>query len=151
MTPKQRSGLRLTEDAFLLVNDRGTPFSSWNCTTLFKRLKDFCQLKVPAGRKFTPYSIRVGATSMAHCQEIDGIKMMRYVLWHVSSKSSPTMHAHYVQLTLPQIATVANEMLHGVIRPGGERVNNWQQEMEVFDVNATSIAASIYINPKKSD
>ena len=143
----QLKGLALNPDNLLLVNKRGTNFGRSHADKLFKRLLKFCRID-KAKANVSLYSIRVGATSMGHHQDIDALKLMRFVKWLVSAKNAPMMHALYVQYTWPQLATVPFEVIHGTLRYGGTPISYLADEPEFFDITKDSVNAAVYIKPR---
>ena len=144
LTQKQIDGLALGPDNFLLVNSNGTVYGRSNADRILKELISFigCDKSV---YNLTVYSLRVGVTSAAHHQDIDALKIMRFVQWVCNPDSDPSMHARYVKFTLQQLATVPFEVLHGTLRHGPYPVNMLLDgEPEFFDVTAKSVKAAIY-------
>ena len=115
LNAKKRRNFRLDDDSFVLVNSRGTVYGRGQADRLFQKLCHFCGLD-ETGEYYTVYSIRIGVTSTAHLQDIEGLKAMRYVQWVVSAAAMPMMHSHDVKYTTPQLATVPWEVIHIVAR-----------------------------------
>ena len=91
LTKRQVKGLALCPDNFLLVNSNGTVYGRSHADKVMKKLI-FAIGCDKSKYNLTLNSIRVGVTSLAHHQDIDALKIMRYVRWVLSQAAEPTMH-----------------------------------------------------------
>lgn len=137
----QQKNLGHGPDDFVFVNARGTILKYRFISALIKDVVIFNKIDT-SKLKITPHSLRVGATSLAHHQRIDPLKVMRYVEWMPSQ--SPTMHAHYVRYTEEQLSLIPYEMLHGSLQFGEPTQNFIRSEPVTFELRAEVIRATLY-------
>lgn len=128
-------------DDFVFVNSRGTILGYNYLYTLIKKVVAFNKIDT-SKHKITPHSLRIGATSLAHHQCIDPLKIMRYVEWKPSA--CPTMHAHYVRYSERQLSVVPYEMLHGSLQFGEPTRNFIRSLPEVFEMRNEVIREALY-------
>ena len=140
-TEKQSKNLGTKPENFVFVNARGTILGYSFIYKLTQDLVAFNKIDTTNG-KITPHSLRIGATSLAHHQHIDPLKMMRYVEWRPGT--CPTMHAHYVRYTEQQLAVVPYEMLHGTLQFGEPTRNFIRTDPERFELRNEVIRAALY-------
>ncbi len=63
----------------------------------------------------TSYSLRIGATSLCNQQEIDILKLLKYVAWSINSLHH--VANRYVLFEPLDLSIIPFEMLHGRNRP----------------------------------
>lgn len=142
----QTKNLSVGPKDFIFVNARGTICKYRFISDLIKQLAAFNKIDT-SQFPLTPHSLRIGATSLAHHQGIDPLKIMRYVEWKPSA--SPTMHAHYVRYTIEQLALVPFEMLHGTLQFGEPTQNCIQHTPVTFELRAEVIRSELYEGKNK--
>ena len=138
---RQTKHLGTREEDYVFVNANGTICGYDFIRRLIKDIRSFCNLESNSP-KITPYSLRIGGTSLAHHQGIDPLRIMRYVEWKPAK--CPTMHSRYVQYTEKQLSTVPFEILHGTLQFGGVPVNYINTEPETFILRDEVIKAALY-------
>jgi hypothetical protein len=141
LNDKQTKNLGVRGDDFVFVNSNGTICGYDFVRRLIADIRTFCNLDAKSP-KITPYSLRIGGTSLAHHQGIDPLRIMRYVEWKPSK--CPTMHARYVQYTEKELSTIPYEILHGTLQFGGIPVNYIDTEPETFILRDEVIKAALY-------
>ena len=105
---------------YVFVNSRGTRMGYSQISNIVRDIDKVCSVST-AKLPLTSYSIRIGATSLAHHQDVDPLKVMRFVEWQ---PGNVTMHAYYINYDEFQLATIPFEMLHGAnhLPPDSKRV-----------------------------
>ena len=142
LSAKAAENLDIGDDNFLFVNSRGTILGYSFLYRLTRKVAAFNGL-LNDELKMSPYSIRIGATSLAHHQNIDALKMMRWVEWQPGT-ACPTMHAHYVRYTVQQLSLVPFELLHGTLQFGEPTRNYIRSDPEVFELRNEVIRVAVY-------
>ncbi len=82
------------------------------CDTLILGVKKVLGLK----EELSGYSTRLGAVSLCRKQEIDILKVIRYVVWSVNSL--PHISTRYMKFTIDDLKILPFEMIHGKNVPG---------------------------------
>ena len=126
---------------FVFVNSRGTRMNKNHIDDICREMAIFNNVD-ESKRKLTPHSLRIGATSLAHHQHIDPLKIMRYVEWKPTA--CPTMHSHYVRYDEVQLSSVPFQMLHGVPTNDGTVHNNLRSDPIRFELRNEVIRATLY-------
>ncbi len=87
--------------------------------------------KIPNPEFYAPYSLRIGGTSLCNQQNIDLLKVLRYVAWSI--KSLPHVSARYILFTELELALIPFEMIHGRNTPGEYIKSNIDEPLTVFN------------------
>ena len=104
----------VVDENYVFVSDEG---AIWRPDKLTQIMKEFgAILKLPHPQQVVPYSLRIGATSLANQQQIEILKILRYVVWSVNHL--PHVVGRYIQFTIYDLMIVPFEMIHGCNRPG---------------------------------
>lgn len=138
---KAKTNLGIRGKDYVFVSERGSVLGYSFIYRTIKELKECCGLTnlLP---KITPHSLRIGATSLAHHQGIDPLRVMRYVEWRPGK--DPTMHARYVAYTVVQLSTIPYEILHGTLQFGEPTINYIHTDPETFILRDEVIRAALY-------
>ena len=141
LSQHQLDRLDIRPENYMFVNERGTILGYG---FIYRLIQDVKKANKLCGKKpkIVPYSLRVGATSLAHHQCIDPLRVMRYVEWLPGT--DPTMHSRYVQYTEVQLSTVPYEMLHGTLQFGEPTTNYIMKDPETFVLRNQVIKAALY-------
>ncbi len=62
------------------------------------------------------YSTKIGALSLGRKQQIDILKIIKYVIWSI--KNVPHVSARYRRFKRKQLQTIPFEMIHGTDKQG---------------------------------
>ena len=73
-------------------------------------------IKTERPKMYPPYAFKGGAMSLVNQQKISLLKVIKYVQWSV--KSLPHMSQTYISISIPEMAVIPFEMIHGAIRNG---------------------------------
>ena len=83
----------------------------WKPSKITDLMRDFIKLNKLNTLDYAPYSIRIGATSLCNQQEIDLLKLLKYVAYSISNL--PHVQNRYIEFTLQELRIIPFEMLHG--------------------------------------
>eukprot|EP01083_Nonionella_stella_P081230 223625_1 len=101
--------LRPDGDAFVFVYSNGKIVRPTDLASLMKKFAKEIGMKNP--NAYPSYSIRIGAVSLCAAQNIDPLKLLRYVIWSI--KSLPHVAGGYVSYDIPKLRIIPFEMIHG--------------------------------------
>lgn len=100
---------------FIFVGENGVIWRPSKLTDLMKEFTAF--INMPNKECYPPYSLRIGATSLCYQQEVDMLKILRYVVWSI--KKLPHVSNRYIEFTRYDLMILPFEMIHGKNRDGG--------------------------------
>ena len=106
--------LKCSRKNLIFVDSKGSVWNGPKLSKLFDEIKSL--LKIPNPQFYPPYSLKNGAMSMVHLQEIPLLKTIKYVAWSV--KSLPHMSQRYIKINIQDMSTIPYEMIHGAIKDG---------------------------------
>ena len=132
---KRYNNLGTHSNNYVFVGKNG---AIWRPSILRSMVKNLISVNnVSDPECFVPYSLRIGATTLAHMQQIDLLKVMRYVVWSVNNL--PHVSGRYIMFTHLDLCTIPFEMIHGgnvigkknVDRSGGKwnATNIWSNKV----------------------
>ena len=142
----QRDNINLTKDAkskllyrinnldvtpmnYIFVGNNGSVWKPTKLTMIMKQFVNF--IKVPHPESYVPYSIRIGATSLCYQQEIEMLKILRYVVWSINKL--PHVSNRYIMFNRYDLMIVPFEMIHGRNRIGGINVDKSGENIKTFN------------------
>ncbi len=102
---------------YVFVGANGALWRPSMVNEIVKDLKRVLNLK----QNLKGYSTRIGAVSLCRQQQIDILKIIRYVIWSI--KNVPHVSAKYMRYNRKQLQIVPFEMLHGADKQGKPIVN----------------------------
>ncbi len=133
---KRLQNWEVTQNNYVFVGKNG---GIWPPNTLTKVVKEMVKiLKIRNPQKYVGYSLKMGAMSTCHRQELDILKVIRFVAWSV--KSVPHVSARYIAFERTDLQIIPHEMIHGRYRIGKRTINKrngkltakplWNNEVE---------------------
>ena len=130
---KKLKHLRNRSNDQVFVTSQG---SVWGYTRMRKLTKEIHTIiKTKRPKMYPPYAFKGGAMSLVNQQKIPLLKVIKYVQWSV--KSLPHMSQTYISISVPEMAIIPYEMIHGAIRNGDKSqcVDLSNQKLVPFDLN----------------
>ncbi len=116
---KRLRNLKVSNENFVFVGKNG---GIWPPNKITKIAKEVVMiLGIPNPEKFVGYSFKIGAMSTVHKQDLDILKVIRFVAWSV--KAFPHVSARYIALEREELQIIPFEMIHGRIRKGKRCIN----------------------------
>eukprot|EP01084_Bolivina_argentea_P049177 90479_1 len=116
---KKLKNCAVTSQNYVFVGENG---AIWRPEKLNEIVKDLAvKLKLKNQDRYRGYSIKVGAVSLCRQQDLDMLKIMRYVQWSV--KSLPHVVARYICYLREELQIIPFEMIHGRNVPGKLCIN----------------------------
>ncbi len=105
---KQKLLLSPNNNVFVWKN--GTVVTTSHLSKIVKTM--VITLKIPNPKRYAPYSLRIGGTTLASINAIPYSKILRYVGW--SDNHLPSVSFRYMRYKLDDFRIMINEMIHGV-------------------------------------
>ncbi len=102
----------------VFVGANGSIWGPPKVNEIVKELKRVLNLK----KNLKGYSTRIGAVSFCRKQQIDILKMIKYVIWSI--KSVPHVSAKYMRYKRKHLQIVPFEMIHGADKAGKPIIND---------------------------
>jgi len=101
--------LGVNNNNFVFVGKNG---KIWRPSIFTRLTKDILRVNnVHDPENYAPYSFRIGSMSLAHQQEIDLLKVMRYVVWSIDNL--PHVSNRYIRFSIQLLKTIPFELIHG--------------------------------------
>ncbi len=116
---KQIKNCAVTAKNYVFVGKNGAIWRPEKLNELIKDLANKLNLKNP--ERYRGYSVKVGAVSLCRQQNLDMLKVMRYVQWSVNNL--PHVVARYISYEREELQIIPFEMIHGRNIPGGHCKN----------------------------
>ncbi len=110
---------------YVLVSHEGIIYRYSHISAIINDLKN--TLNLQHKKQITPYSARIGSVSLCRQQEIDVLKIIKYVIWSV--ESLPHISARYMAIGIDKLKILPFEMIHGRNRPGKVLKNNRMKKL----------------------
>ncbi len=114
---KMLDNLEVAPNKYIFVGKKGAIWGPQKINEIVKDVKKVLGLK----EELSGYSTRLGAVSLCRKQEIDILKVIRYVVWSVNSL--PHISTRYMKFTIDDLKILPFEMIHGKNVPGQKLVN----------------------------
>ncbi len=128
---KQQNGYSTQADLKFVKNNKvgqhnyvfvGQKGEIWGPNKLNEIVKHMVKvLNIPKPDAYTGYCVKVGAVSLCRQQELDILKVIRYVQWSVNN--APHVIARYIAYSCAELRIIPFEMVHGRNRPNGRCKN----------------------------
>ncbi len=127
---KRLSNLDTNANNYIFVGSNG---AIWRPSKLSLILKELIStLKIADPQFYPSYCIRIGSTSLCHLQEIDLLKLIRFVVWSV--KDLPHVSNRYINFSIKQLRILPFEMIHGRNRPGKMNVDKSKGKLKTYNL-----------------
>ncbi len=126
---KQYRNLNVGPSDYIFVGTKGSIWRPSKLTDIINELVVVIGMK--NSDKYTSYSLRIGATSLCNQQEIDILKLLKYVAWSINKL--PHVSNRYVMFDPLELSMIPFEMIHGRNRPGAMNKNNSHKPLEIFN------------------
>ena len=110
--------------------------SVWGYTRMRNLMREIHgKIKTKRPKMYPPYTLKRGAMSLVNQQKIPLLKVIKFVNWSV--KSLPHMSQTYISISIPEMAVIPYEMIHGAIRNGNRAncVDLSNQKLVPFDLS----------------
>ncbi len=111
---KKLDNLAIAPDKYVFVNTDGSIWRETKMRETFCQIRNIIQMRKP--ECYPPYSAKVGAMSLVNQQEIQLLKVIKYVAWSIATL--PHMSQTYISISEAEMATIPYEMIHGKIQYG---------------------------------
>ncbi len=105
---------------------------------IVKDLKSVLNLK----QNLKGYSTRIGAVSLCRKQQIDILKIIKYVIWSI--KTVPHVSAKYMRYKRKQLQIVPFEMIHGADKVGKPIINRRNGVLERASLWSEDLAEILF-------
>ncbi len=126
------------KDKFIFVGRNGAIWGPSKINEIVKDLKITLKLK----DNLLGYSTRIGALSLCRKQQIDILKIIRYVIWSI--KNVPHVSARYMRFNRKQLQIIPFEMIHGADKKGKPIINRRNGKLESANLWSDDLAQILF-------
>ncbi len=126
---KMLANLKTAPMNYIFVGKKGEIWRPQKLTEIMDELKEVVKMKNPS--HYIPYSLRIGATSLCNQQQIDLLKLLKYVGWSINDL--PHVSNRYIMFGIRELKLIPFEMIHGRNNPGGRNIDRSHKKLTLFN------------------